>query len=213
MTDSIYDQLNASGTVAKQRVVETFSGSAVDTDRWTTTGLGAGVGNTTFTIDDEVDGGALMLVSSGISGEGIANFNDVRQFSNTGSVFICTTKSNDVASGQNSRVGLKHGTNVVFNGGQLAGTENGYNVSSISSFCADASGFNRTNTSLGRDTSYHTFKGELTASDYKLTVDGVLETTDTTNLPTVKLQPFLYKAFNSGYTSSSSTTYFEVYNT
>ncbi len=210
MTDSIYDQLNMNG---KQRVVETFSGGAVDTDRWTTTGFGAGAGNTTFTIDNEVDGGALMLVSSGTSGEGMANFNNIRQFSNTGSVFICVTKSNDVASGQNSRVGLKHGTDVTFNGGQLAGTENGYNVTSISSFCADASGFNRTNTSLGRDSSWHTFKGQLTASDYKLAVDGVMETTDTTNLPTVRLQPFLYKAFNSGYTSSSSTRYYEAYNT
>ena len=36
MTDSIYDQLNAYGTVAKQRVVENFSGSALDTDRWAT---------------------------------------------------------------------------------------------------------------------------------------------------------------------------------
>ena len=145
--------------VANQRVVENFSGSVVDTDRWQNTGFGAGAGNTTFTIDDQVDGGALMLVSSGTSGEGMANFNNIRQFSNTGSVFICVTKSNDVASGQNSRVGLKHGTDVTFNGGQLAGTENGYNVTSISSFCADASGFNRTNTSLGRDSSWHTFKG------------------------------------------------------
>ena len=196
-----------------QRVVEKFSGSVVDTDRWTTTGFGAGAGNTTFTIDNEVDGGALMLVSSGTSGEGMANFNNIRQFSNTGSVFICVTKSNDVASGQNSRVGLKHGTDVTFNGGQLAGTENGYNVTSISSFCADDSGLNRTNTSLGRDSSWHTFKGQLTSSDYKLAVDGVMETTDTTNLPTVRLQPFLYKAFNSGYTSSSSTRYYEAYNT
>jgi hypothetical protein len=199
--------------VANQRVVENFSGSVLDTDRWTNTGFGAGAGNTTFTMSDEVDGGALMLVSSGIGGEGIANFNNIRQFSNTGSVFICTTKSNDVASGQNSRVGLKYGTDVTFNGGQLAGTENGYNVTSISSFCADASGFNRTNTSLGRDSSWHTFKGQLTSSDYKLAVDGVMETTDTTNLPTVRLQPFLYKAFNSGYTSSSSTRYYEAYNT
>ena len=211
--DRVIIEINRSNTVANQRVVENFSGSMVDTDRWTNTGFGAGAGNTTFTIDDEVDGGALMLVSSGNGGEGIANFNNIRQFSNTGSVFICVTKSNDVASGQNSRVGLKHGTDVTFNGGQLAGTENGYNVTSISSFCADASGYNRTNTSLGRDSSYHTFKGELTASDYKLTVDGLMETTDTTNLPTVRLQPFLYKAFNSGYTSSSSTRYYEAYNT
>ena len=209
----IYDGVTSVTNVFPQRVVENFSGSVLDTDRWTTTGFGAGAGNTTFTIDNEVDGGALMLVSSGTSGEGMANFNNIRQFSNTGSVFICVTKSNDVASGQNSRVGLKHGTDVTFNGGQLAGTENGYNVTSISSFCADASGFNRTNTSLGRDSLWHTFKGQLTSSDYKLAVDGVMETTDTTNLPTVRLQPFLYKAFNSGYTSSSSTRYYEAYNT
>jgi len=209
----IYNGTTTLSNVFPQRVVENFSGSAVDTNRWTNTGFGAGAGNTTFTMNNEVDGGALMLVSSGTSGEGIANFNNIRQFSPTGSVFICVTKSNDVASGQNSRVGLKHGTDVTFNGGQLAGTENGYNVTSISSFCADASGFNRTNTSLSRDSLWHTFKGQLTASDYKLTVDGLMETTDTTNLPTVRLQPFLYKAFNSGYTSSSSTRYYEAYNT
>ena len=40
MTDSIYDQLNAYGTVAKQRVVETFSGGVLDTDRWATNQMG-----------------------------------------------------------------------------------------------------------------------------------------------------------------------------
>ena len=210
---SLYEHINFPHQVMQQRMVEYFSGDAVDPDRWQNTGFGAASGNTTFTTYDEVDGGALMLVSSGNGGEGIANFNNIRQFSPTGSVFICVTKSNDVASGQNSRVGLKHGTDVTFSGGQLAGTENGYNVSSISSFCADASGFNRTNTSLGRDSSWHAFKGQLTSSDYNLAVDGVMETTDTTNLPTVRMQPFLYKAFNSGYTSSSSTRYFEAYNT
>jgi len=210
---SLYEHLNLPHQVMKKRMVEYFSGDAVDPDRWQNTGFGAASGNTTFTIDDQVDGGALMLVSSGTSGEGIANFNNIRQFSPTGSVFICVTKSNDVASGQNSRVGFKNGTDVTFNGGQLAGTENGYNVSYISSFASDNSGYNRTNTSLSRDSSWHAFKGQLTSSNYNLAVDGVIQTTDTTNLPTVKLQPFLYKAFNSGYTSSSSTRYFEAYNT
>ena len=54
MTKSIYDQLNASGTVAKQRMVETFTGDALDTDRWNTTNV---TGTGTFAMNDSVDGG------------------------------------------------------------------------------------------------------------------------------------------------------------
>ena len=57
MTKSIYDQLNASGTVAKQRVVETFSGDALDTDRWNENESN---GTNTFGMADSVDGGYTM---------------------------------------------------------------------------------------------------------------------------------------------------------
>ena len=62
MTKSIYDQLNASGTIAKQRVVETFSGDALDTDRWQLTQI---VSTCTATMADSNDGGLLLSTDSG----------------------------------------------------------------------------------------------------------------------------------------------------
>ena len=87
MTDSIYDQLNAYGTVAKQRVVETFSGDALDTDRWDQSNT-----NGTQAMADSIDGGLLMSTTSSGSSISYIDFADKKQFSNTGSVMIAVMK-------------------------------------------------------------------------------------------------------------------------
>ena len=54
MTLSIYNQLNPLNEIAKQRMVETFSGDALDTDRWNTVNVS---GTNTFAMSDSVYGG------------------------------------------------------------------------------------------------------------------------------------------------------------
>ena len=80
MTKSIYDQLNASGTVAKQRFVETFSGSLLDTDRWDIYNSGT----VPQGMADSIDGGYYITTTNSWDQVRL-NFNDKRQFSGAGS--------------------------------------------------------------------------------------------------------------------------------
>ena len=107
MTKSIYDQLNAHGTVAKQRFVDTFSGRQYDDDRWfyiLFNGTGAVV------MSDEVDGGFKMSsTATGATSECMIAFDDKRQYSHTGSTWIAVVKStNTIALNHSaSLAGLK----------------------------------------------------------------------------------------------------------
>ena len=217
MTKSIYDQLNAYGTVAKQRFVETFSGSVLDTDRWNynlVNGTGAGA------MSDEVDGGFKMSsTATGGSSESLITFNDIRQYSHTGSTWIAVVKSTNTIALNHSATyaGLKADNNDTFNGGNLAGFKKATSTANFTSYCSTTTGgqITATDTTVGADSNYHTWKGELSSSDYKLTEAGILRVTDTTYLPVSKLQPFVD---HYGYqpTAGSGNTYcnyFEAYNT
>ena len=210
MTLSIHDQLNPLNEIAKQRVVETFSGDAVDTDRWGAivqiTGSSGAVA-----MNDSVDGG--VKVSTGTNDEAILAFDDKRQFNHLASGFVAVTRltASNVAQGLN-RTGIKYDNNGTFNAGDLISMECGYNNSQISLFTGSASGFERTTSSLTRDTSYHSYKGLISGGSATLTIDGVLECTTSTHLPTQKMQPFIYNASGS-VASSAETTYLEVFNT
>ena len=80
MTDSIYDQLNAYGTVAKQRVVETFSGDALDTDRWEN-GFGA---NCTPTMGYNGTEGVSFVTNGTSNAIYMAGFDNKRQYNPQG---------------------------------------------------------------------------------------------------------------------------------
>ena len=217
MTDSIYDQLNAYGTVAKQRMVETFSGDALDTDRWTYnlfSGTGAGV------MLDEFDGGFKMSsTATGGESEGMIAFDDIRQYSHTGSTWIAVVKStNTIALNHSSSLaGLKSLDDNQFNGGNLAGFKKETNNNDYISYHSTNVGGQHggATTGVAKDQNYHTWKGELSSSDYKLTEAGILRTSETTYLPVSKLQPFVY---HYGYQPSAGSgnthcNYFEAYNT
>ena len=90
--------------------------------------------------------------------------------------------------------------------------ECGYNNQKISLFTASASGYERTTSSIDRDTNYHSYKGLINNSSATLTIDGVLECTTSTHLPTKRMQPFIYNA-SSATASSAETRYLEVFNT
>jgi hypothetical protein len=207
---SLYEQLFPLTTVMGQRMVETFTGDAVDTDRWGAivqiTGSSGAV-----TMNDSVDGG--VKVSTGTNDEAILAFDDKRQFNHLASGFVAVTRTttSNIAQGLN-RTGIKYDNDGTFNAGDLISMECGYSNSSISLFTGSASGFARTTSSITRDTNYHSYKGLINNSSATLTIDGVLECTTSTHLPTKKMQPFIYNASGS-VASSSDVTYLEAYNT
>ena len=209
MTKSIYDQLNAKGTIAKQRMVEDFSGWQLDPERWAIVKITGTSG--AAAMNDTNDGG--VKVSTGTNDEAILAFDDIRQFDYTscGFVSVSRTTCSNIAHGQN-RTGIKYDNDGTFNGGDLISMECGYNNQKISLFTASASGYERTTSSIDRDTNYHSYKGLISGGVATLTIDGVLECTTNTHLPTKRMQPFIYNA-SSATASSAETTYLEVFNT
>ncbi len=186
MTKSIYDQLNASGTVAKQRFVETFSGDALDTDRWTSPTTGA--------MADEVDGG--YEISSGS-----IDFNDINQFAHNGCVAICLMKR---AGTGNSYWGLMDTSSASHRAQVFEGTSNTYTQLRTK----DGTTLEVTDTNVAVNTNWNNYKLELDGSSVKLNINGVLKATNSTNIPSVALQPVLGEA-----TATTQFRYLEVYNT
>ena len=209
MTDSIYDQLNAYGTVAKQRFVETFSGSVLDTDRWSFTQV---TGTWTSTMSDEVDGGYSLLSTSSTSGSrAIVDFNQKRQYAHNASEFITVMKR--ITTG-GTHVGL---TNINDALGSGAGIFSSVGDDSTSSFktliTGSGTGVSTLNSSIAVDINWTNYKTILDSSDNKLYINGVLEVTKTVDLPTVKLQPSLRSINRSTTNSELRVRYFEAYNT
>jgi hypothetical protein len=190
--------------VANQRVVENFSGSVLDTDRWNVTTTGNG----TATMEDD---GLKLTSDSGATGGTMINFNNIRQYSQTGSVCINVCKRTSTSNAQmlsgftdttglaSDYVAIKDYTSNTYK--QLSTANNGTAT--------------HANSSVAIDVSYHTHKIECLSSSVVLYIDGVSEVTNTTNLPNVKMQPFFYAGETAGVASAKSAhiRYMEAYNT
>ena len=209
MTKSIYDQLNAGGTVAKQRFVDTFSGGVLDTDRWKQDGLNT---NGTLEMSDEADGGLLM--STGATNGNIAfiAFNGVKQYSQTGSVMIAVTKHGQVSGGE-SYTGLQDGTSQ----GTVDGVWSYVNDAWIGAYfnlnSQDNNSGSWTTSGVTSDTNWHTHKIELTSSQASLQIDGNTTTTVSTNLPNERLQPSIGINTTANTNRILNINYMECYNT
>ena len=206
MTDSIYDQLNAYGTVAKQRFVETFSGSILDTDRWTYRDL-AGTGSSG--MSDSVNGGFFVKTAT-TTGTSQIDFNDIRQFSHTGSVFIGVLQKVTA-------------TNALLDSGLITGiTHTDTNTASVNIDTrqtyirlntGDASANTRTDTDVAIHSNMTSVKIECKAGDIELSLDGILKATKTTNRPTLKMQPYFRPTTLSTPLTEGDISYMECYNT
>jgi hypothetical protein len=205
MTDSIYDQLNAYGTVAKQRFVENFSGDALDTDRWTQQNI---TGTNTFAMADVVDGGFSIKTASTASARADINFNDKRQYDIRACVGIFVIQAIEID--QASIWGF-------YTSGTASNFVRAYDDHNSANFglqCNDGTS-SATDTGLATDGLMHVHKIECGASNAKLTIDGVLKATHTTNRPTSqKSQPTIDVVSQT--TSAVKETrirYVECYNT
>ena len=222
MTKSIYDQLNANGTIAKQRFVENFSGDLLDTDRWGThTATGA-----TYAMADSVDGGFVMSTGTGQydpAGIGFAPtstsgnpYNTPRQYSHTGSVIIFVQKWTSHTAGTNASTSGFHaerrGDNAGANG--CAGMVSLWNTNYMLRTCAGNGSQSESDTTVPVDNNWHSYRIELTSSSAGESVDGALEVSHTTNLPADKMSPMfgMQNHTNNG-ASSFNLRYMEAYNT
>ena len=214
MTDSIYDQLNAYGTVAKQRFVETFSGSEYDNDRWfysNPTGTG------TIGMADDNYGGATVATASGANSHTEINFNGKRQYSPTASVVIGVTTQ--LVTSSDLFCGFGSGVNTLDPQHSLA-TMTQMNPSSwISLQTSDGSntGLNEvystvTAKAFGAD-AWKIWKIENVGSTCNLYISGVLDVTTSTKTPSSAMQPVVGARSRGSNVATTRVRYMEAYNT
>jgi hypothetical protein len=214
MTDSIYDQLNAYGTVAKQRFVENFTGYSLNTDRWNTSNP---TGTGTTDMSDSIDGGASVATQSGVNNHTEINFNGKRQYSPTASVVIGVTTqlvtSSDLFCGFGSGVNTldpQHSLatmtqmnpsgwiSLQTSDGSNTGLNEVYSTTTAKAFGADA---------------WKIWKIENVGSTCNLYISGVLDVTTSTKTPSSAMQPVIGARARSSNVATTRVRYMEAYNT
>ena len=219
MTKSIYDQLNANGTVAKQRTVDTFSGDQIDFTQWSTSGdFGFNLANNDSS--EFYNGGGVILKwynANPVAGrEGVLAYDNKRQFSPTNFVWIMNCKWTGTRTSGVSRFGIKRYSDGTFNGGGVAGATLGSDNAKISAYTTNETGgrISVVASTIDVDNVYHNYKGARSGDAYTLLIDGVTSVTETNGyLPVNASQPFLYCYNNDTTHHSLNCNYLEVYNT
>jgi hypothetical protein len=204
--DSLYQTHDLISVVSKQRMVEYFSGSAINADRWTSTNI---TGTGSFAMDDSINGGFVITSGSSSGDRQQINFNDKRQYNNEGSSIIGIIERVDNAQ-------VKFG---LFNQGTTdnninrAFVENGATQTYYRLGTADGSSQTMTDTDVGVDTTKRIINIVLTDANCKLYIDGTLKATSTSNLPADKLQPIFQNRALTNAAVTGKIQYCEVHNT
>lgn len=205
--DSMYETFNALTAINPQHFVEWFSGSVLDSI-WT---LGDEIGSgTTGAMSDEIDGG-YAITPPGVLDAGAITFNDKHQFAHDESVCIAVCQKIDV--GGRYRVGLGDSGNLTSTADSAHAADGAVNFINLET--ADGSTLSDTaSTVAANTTNRHDFKIELGSANIKLTIDGILEVTKTTNRPTIKLQPvFFVRGGGGAGNQKCRITFMECFNT
>ena len=203
---SLYEQLFPLTTVMKQRVVDNFSGDSVN-ERWTELNVSS---TPTYGMVDGVDGGAFIKTNTTNNCQGKFTFNNIRQYEPTGAVCISVWKTLQTTSVDMAAGIMKDGT--VGNEDALSRAFTTVSANYVLS-TGDASTESHTASSVAIDTNYHSHKVECGSVNVKHTIDGVLETTKTTNRPTFRLQPIVQARTLTTAIREINITYIEAYNT
>ena len=180
---SVYEITNPLSTVAKQHFVDWFSGADLDTKRWNKHNVS---GTGTFAMEDNANSGFKVKAGNGNNEESELDFNNIRPYSQTGSIIIMVTKA--VNSGNGYWTNNWGFTNTQGLGNDYACIQNQDSDPYFSLISKDTS-FNRTNSSMLIDLGWHNHKLECTSSNLIYTLDGLLEVSKTANRPTAVLQP------------------------
>ena len=192
-----------------KRVVERFSGDALDTDRWNIAHSAGNDSNSPNGMADSVDGGFQWTThDSNSSYYGNMNFNGKRQFNPISSAWIAVTR-NHTTTDTAHYAGLHENSYFMIS---ASGNDTYFKLGTRN----DTQGSGNTDTSISSDTNWHTWKGETDGTTVTLHGDGVLEASRTYPIPstaTGTLEPnFQVYTTSGGTAKTSSMRYFEAYN-
>ena len=232
--DSLYEQLNPLTTVAGQHLVEDFSGDTLDTFRWGTRITESGAGVTVagvIEMSDSVNGGLFMKVADDINNYCQIAFCDsanpassnqepmnVRPYNHVGSTCIFRVQFAAASKFGSSALGFDESTSASPNAANDAAIlkytfwnpANKYNLAT-----SDGSTVNTTGTSSATmDTDPHIFKIDCRPTYCSMSIDGVREVSNTTNLPLTKmgLNFGIYSHGTSTDNAEANLSYVEAWN-
>lgn len=201
--NSVYQILTPLTTVKKQWFVEWFDGDDLKA-YWTKRDV-AGTG--TFAMADAVDEGFSIITGASASGQSRIDFNDIRHYNFDAAIIIAVCRRLTATNAQIG-VGLHNRTSVDF--AFCEDSTNGTNKR-LETFAAGTG--SNTESSIPIDTVFTGYKMEMGSVNVKMTINGVLEVTKTTNRPTLRQQP-TFDAFNPSTTASEGRIrYYEAFNT
>jgi hypothetical protein len=213
--DSVYEMFNPLTDVRKQHFWDWFSGRTLNTgtdgrwaysDRNSSDHAGSGMVN-------EVDGGFRLVGNSGNASQQqtLIAFDDVKEFSNTGSVVIWVAKLTATGTDKQGGWGMCGTMPNYWQNGMKINIPT--TTTEIDFYTMDSGesklGSSDLNSSLS-PTDWHAYKLEQLSSSAKCYIDGVEESVRTDNLSTTAMQPFAVSKFDN---SAVQVRYCEAYNT
>ena len=204
---TLYELTNSWEKPARMRFVDNFSGNALDTNIWTYATI---TGSPTSAMADSVDGGYQI---TGVANNNAAQltFGGVNQFTNT-SVFIMVAKKDQSDAMINGGLRSTSGS-TLHPPSSVAHVYNGA-YTNITLVTGDASSASVADGGTAHDQAWHHYKIEMNGGlPTTMALDGVLEVTKSTNIPTANYsyQPAMCFQQRSATNANGNFSYCEVY--
>lgn len=193
-------------TIAKQRVVDDFSGDSLN-ERWTFNTISAGTGAT----NDVIDGGYKIISNTTSGSGGYISFNDVVRQYGANSKFIASVRLSSTASIR-GQVGLidVHDFSGIDRYSMAVDTPTNANWNLVT----EKTSSTVTDTTVAFTTNLTNVSAEMRGTTSAVGwVNGDFSAIATTTLPTLKMQPWAYHTTTTTTGKSMDILYFEAYNT
>jgi hypothetical protein len=162
---------------------------------------------------DEADEGFSILSSTNGARSAIGFNNLARQYAPRASVAIFDLKRMTDAS-HDSYAGFKFDdTNSSFLNTVLASQASYATNIGLYTGASTGTPSNQTDSNVARDTAWHNYKIENGSANIKLSIDGVVKITKTSERPIKKMQPFVLNSTNTSASKETRINYVEADNT
>lgn len=197
---TLYELFSNLSTIRNAWFVDFFAGAAFDNVFWSKTEDGSG----TYAMLDDKDGGLQITTASAGDNRSAIDTNDIRQFNTDNCICVATVKAT-IATNNRLEVGFQGSKGIDIANSALARIlSTGTNIGLATK---DATTLSITDSDIVVASQFFTIKVEIDADagtpDAKLTIDGVLKVTKTTNIPVADtdVMPFFMVATGGAGTS------------
>ena len=200
---NVYEMITPPHVIKKSWFVDYFDGLQAKL-YWNFTNI---IGSGSSIIETGIDAGLRIQTGATDDNESGINFSDIRHYSQTGCVAHIVS---DRDTGTRSRGGFSENVDMT---NSFAFVENDPDDTFYQIVSDDGTTETTTDTSIVDDILVHRHKLELTSANIQLTMDGILESTKTTNRPDQPQQPFYAVKARAAGSHVGHIRYYEAYNT